>query len=138
MRARGIVTAVLAAMLALTACGDGGGLNRFDPVPESAWPILPGVQVVSSRGYAGNECCESHSAVREFLVNVDSTADFEAASDLVVNELRDAGWSDFDCVHIVCMRQGEYRVALWHPRGREKRGNTDILIRLTRDANVGG
>ncbi len=138
MRARTVVTAILVAVLALTSCGHGSGdLDQYDPVAASVWPDLTGVQVVSSRGYAGLDCCESHPYLREVLLNVQSTSDFDEASDVVVKGLRNAGWTDYDCVGVVCMQHDAYRVALYHPRGHEKRGNTDVLIRLTRDANLG-
>ena len=138
MRARSVVTVVAAAVLALTSCGADDIPDQYDPVPESAWPDLAGVQVVSSSGYPGNECCESHAAVREIHLDVESTADFDAASDVVVQELRESGWTDYDCVHVVCMQHGDYRVELWHSHGHDQRMGTDVVIRLTRDANVGG
>lgn len=136
MRPSRLVITILATMFAVTACGNPSSTSsdEFDAIPASAWPDLTGVSVMSSRGYKGQECCETHQGGRIVELAVAAAADLHDAKAVVVRALRAEGWTTFACVPKFrpCLQQGDYFVEFLRPRKSDGTGGVDLFVLMKR------
>lgn len=95
------VGAVLGLVLTLQGCGTASGLDENEPVDADVWSPPENIEVVSSEGYRGQDCCDVHHVGGRYT-RVDGVGmgpnDTEAA---IVASLRDQGWRDVRCVRWV-------------------------------------
>lgn len=85
------------AVVLLAACSaDEAPTVLYDAVPAASWPVIPGVTVLKSEGYEGQECCESHVGGRNVVVAVEVSRNADRLRSLR-RSLMTAGWSPSRC-----------------------------------------
>ena len=107
---------------------------ELEPVPASVMPAIEGVEVLSSRGFEGTNCCEPYPGGRTVLLDMGRTAT-PAALDLVTTALRDEGWYERPCQFNKredCLRMGNY-FAYVEPAAKNTRPlATDVEVHFQR------
>jgi hypothetical protein len=121
-----------AVVLLVAGCGTETRSDTYDALPSDAWPLLEGVRVVSSEGYTGQNCCESHPGGRLIFLAVPGTV--EHPREFVESALLGAGWVTERCVRRVTCVEHDGAVAFLYPASRQQlaRG-IDVTVKLERD-----
>ncbi|HVQ89064.1 MAG TPA: hypothetical protein VMT88_12875, partial [Actinomycetes bacterium] len=87
--------AVLLGGISLAACSI-AAVSAYDPIPDSIWTPGSGLDVLSSKGMTGNECCDPNPGSRSMYLAVDGLHGM-AARDKVTAALVADGWEPTRC-----------------------------------------
>jgi hypothetical protein len=97
---------------------------------------MDGVVVVSSKGYEGNECCESHPGSRQLVVRLDEP---DGTPLLTLQQLMDdAGWDPTKCAgpepasKKLCAQTGGLFAVLTLPRSDAKQDESLVYVKIER------
>jgi hypothetical protein len=101
-------------LLALQSCGTSSALHLYDPVSVDVWSPPARVQVISSKGYRGQSCCDVHHEGGRYIKIVARGLDAGDTEAVTVSSLREQGWTDARCVDWVdnCLQRDGVFVAV--------------------------